>query len=285
MTVIEKENVKKLEYFGNGRKGKELWIYTFGIPYKKSVLPIYVKRYKPEELTRNENHKNMIEELIEIAGEEIIIVFDAEFTYEELIKELEEKEIGYVLPIKNKRVKLVEEGTGKIYRLEDIEMEARAKGRIEKIVSYKGGIRVKVVGMRLGLGEGRGRRIKVLMMPEWMDSEEGIKAYKERVKIEETFKDWKSYQGIEKLMFKKESILDKVMMLTVLAYVIFTKLGEYIKENVNYNYKLKKRRSGYFLLKYEVNRFVNKLKDIIYRGFYWNILRLSLPFVTSFVTR
>jgi len=253
-TVIEKKKDRKLEYFGRGRKGKELWIYTFGVPFKGRVLPVQTELYAPEPLTRNETHQNLIEGLIEKVGEDLVIVFDAELTYEAILKELKEGGISYVVPLK-REVALIDPETGKRYSLRELKEKVYQGGvsKWSKELLYKGEERVKVVVHKFPFPTGRGERVGILIASLDLEDEEVISAYRERMKIEETFRDWKSYNGVGKLMFRKREILEKLLLVLMVAYTLFTLFGEMVKEKGLLNPLERRKKSGYFLVKLGVS--------------------------------
>ncbi|MEO2065736.1 MAG: transposase, partial [Desulfurobacteriaceae bacterium] len=234
------------------RKGKELWIYTFGIPFKGRVLPIQTELYAPEPLTRNETHQNLIEGLIEKVGKDLVIVFDAELTYEAILKELKEEGISYVVPLK-REVTLIDPETGERYSLRELKEKVYQGGvsKWSKELLYKGEGRVKVVVHKFPFPTGRGERVGILIASLDLEDEEVISAYRERMKIEETFRDWKSYNGVEKLMFRKREILEKLLLVLMVAYTLFTLFGEMLKEKVVLNPLERRKKSGYFLVKFE----------------------------------
>jgi len=87
------------------------------------------------------------------------------------------------------------------------------------------------------------------------------------MKIEETFRDWKSYNGFEKLMFRKKEMAEKMLLLLMLAYTFFTLFGKTLREKVVMNPIERRKKSGYFLVKFEFHRFVNLLSDAVWRAF------------------
>lgn len=195
---------------------------SFGLPYKGRILPIQAHMYAPAPLTRNEEHLNILERLEEKVGRDLVIVFDAELTYETILHELKESGISYVVPLK-REVMLEDKESGETYSLRHLKEKVLREGisRWSKELFYKGEVKVKVIVHKLPFPSGRGERVGVLIASLDLEDEEIISAYKKRMKIEETFRDWKSYNGFEKLMFREKEIAEKMLLLLMLAYTFF----------------------------------------------------------------
>ena len=105
-----------------------------------------------------------------------------------------------------------------------------------------------------------------------LKAEDGLAIYLQRMKIEECFRDMKNLLGLEKLMNKRRSYMEKMVALLVIAYVIGLWLGETLREALfpgdNRKYKL---YSGLFVLQ--------KLKLMISLQDY---TRISLQAMVSF---
>jgi len=106
--------------------------------------------YAPKSLTRNEEHLNVLEELTGKVGKDLVIVFDAELTYETILRELKGSKISYVVPLK-REITLIDAETGKSYSLKCLKEKVLQNGvnKWSKELLYKGEERVKVVVHKL----------------------------------------------------------------------------------------------------------------------------------------
>jgi hypothetical protein len=97
---------------------------------------------------------------------------------------------------------------------------------IRKNVYYLGTVKVNLIGFWR----------KSLSKPLWimttLEPKRGLEIYLKRMKIEETFRDCKDLLHLTKLMNKKQSILEQMLALCLLAYVVGVWFGEAIRDVV-----------------------------------------------------
>jgi hypothetical protein len=93
-------------------------------------------------------------------------------------------------------------------------------------VYYLGTVRVNLIGYWR----------KSLSKPLWvittLEPKRGLEIYLKRMKIEESFRDCKDLLHLTKLMNKKQSHLEQMIALSLLAYVIGVWFGEAIRDVV-----------------------------------------------------
>lgn len=97
---------------------------------------------------------------------------------------------------------------------------------IHRNVYYLGTVKVNLIGYWR----------KSLSKPLWvitsLEPQRGLEIYQKRMKIEETFRDCKDLLHLTKLMNKKQSLLEQMIALSLLAYVVGLWLGEAIRDVV-----------------------------------------------------
>jgi len=91
-------------------------------------------------------------------------------------------------------------------------------------VFYLGRVKVNLIGVwRQGFSS-----------PMWvmtnLDARKGLKIYQKRMKIDESFRDLKDLLHLEKLMNKSQSNLEKMIALTMIAYVVGALFGEAVRD-------------------------------------------------------
>jgi hypothetical protein len=197
-------------------------------------------------------HGEAIGELKELLGDKILVL-DREFSYEGMLEEMIEAGIHFVIRLNtgNKVTILNEEG-GKVSLTVGIGKKVHYRE-----VYYKGKIKVNLAG----------KWEKGFKEPMWVitdgDPVKGLEIYSMRMKIDESFRDMKSLLELEKIMNKKQTNLDKMIGMVLVAYSIGFLIGEQIRDRV-YPGKEWKRYSGLFvLLKQRFQLAKEALKEVI----------------------
>ena len=98
------------------------------------------------------------------------------------------------------------------------------KPKIYQKVYYMGEVRLNVIGIwQFGFKS-----------PMWimtnLEPEDGLALYYQRMKIEICFRDLKSLLHIDKVMFKSQVYLNKMLTMVMLAYAISVVVGESIRD-------------------------------------------------------
>lgn len=229
VTEIERAQAKATSYVGVLKDGKTrgFWLLLLGTPYRGRALPFGFVCYSSRTLnempsSRNLEHRRCLRQVKELIGDKVLVL-DREFSYEGLMSALAEEEVAFVIRLnlgsrqpellndQNRSVKLyLSPGEQIVYRG----------------LRYKGNLPVNVVGKwRKGLKE-----------PLWiitnLDPEAGLAIYRQRMKIEESFKDLKSLLNMDKVMNKRQENMEKMLALVMIAYSIGLLLGEAIRDRM-----------------------------------------------------
>lgn len=82
-----------------------------------------------------------------------------------------------------------------------------------------------------------------------LNAEDGLSIYLQRMKIDECFRDLKNLLGLDKLMNKQRTYMEKMVALLTIAYVIGLWLGEALRASL-FPENTRKHRlySGLFVL-------------------------------------
>jgi len=91
-------------------------------------------------------------------------------------------------------------------------------------VYYLGSAKVNLIGYW------RPSLSKPLWVMTSLDPNRGLEIYLKRMKIEQTFRDCKDLLHLDKLMNKKQQLLEQMIALSLLAYVVGVWFGEAIRD-------------------------------------------------------
>jgi hypothetical protein len=198
---------------------------TLAVPYKGRAIPCALQSFssktiKEEEGSRNIVHQRFFERLKDLLGE-IPLILDREFSYFNLLEYLISAGIHFVIRLK------MGSNPPKFYNEEgkEVELSIGRGGRvIHRGLLYKGKVRVNVIGVwEAGQAE-----------PLWvmtdLEPEEGLEYYRERMKIEESYRDLKSLMGIGRVMSKRRENMEKIIGMVMLAYAVALLVGEEIRD-------------------------------------------------------
>ncbi len=229
-TEIERPHADKTEYVGTLTDGetKGFWMLTLVTPLRGRAVPFHFLTYSPRTFedqpsSRNLEHFKAIQEIMQPIGTRPI-VFDREFSYQELLSSLVEEGVHFVIRLKM--------GANTPLFYYDAEQKQRLrllvvpinKPKIYRQVYYMGSVCLNVIGIwRYGFKE-----------PMWimtnMDPQAGLALYFQRMKIEICFRDLKSLLHIDKVMNKSQQYLDKMLAMVMLAYAVCMIVGEAIRD-------------------------------------------------------
>lgn len=128
----------------------------------------------------------------------------------------------------------------------------KGETRILNIVFYMGKVFVNVIG-RWKEGFNEPIWITPALAPGAsvtnLPAEQGLEFYRQRMKIEQTFKDLKSLLGIDKLMCQKRHWMEQMVSLALIAYAIGLVVGETLRADVFPETSRKRKLySGFFVL-------------------------------------
>jgi hypothetical protein len=226
-TEIERPQAKKTAYVGTLKDGKTLgfWMLVLATPYRGRAIPCGMVTYSSKTIadhanSRNQNHFRAFEEIKALLGEKPLVL-DREFSYLELLHNLVEEKVNFVI-----RLRLGRNALGFFDREGDRVLLKIKPGQqvILKDVFYKGQVRVNLIGRwKKGLGS-----------PLWimtsLNAEDGMRIYLCRMKIEQSFRDLKSILGFDKLMNHTQEYMEKMAALMLLAFSLSLLAGEALRD-------------------------------------------------------
>jgi len=226
-TEIERPQAWKTAYVGTLKDGKTkgFWALVLSTPYRGRAIPCGLVTYSSKTIaqnadSRNLNHFRAFEALKDMLGERPLVL-DREFSYLELMLNLVEEQVNWVIRL-NLRA-----NPPKFYDQDGKEVAltiSPGETIIHHHLWYMGKVRVHLVGTwKKGLAE-----------PMWvmtnLEAREGLRIYFARMKIEETFRDLKSLLGMTKLMNKQQVYMEKMLAILLLTFTIGLIVGEGIRD-------------------------------------------------------
>ena len=229
-TEIERPNAKKTGYVGILKDGETrgFWMLTLATPLRGRAIPFHFLTYssrtfEDQPSSRNLEHFKAIQEIRQLIGSRPI-VFDREFSYCQLLKNLVDAGLHFVI-----RLKMGSHPPNFYYEPDQqqplrLSIAPISKPQIYRQVYYMGEVCLNVIGIwRFGFSE-----------PMWimtnMDPETGLAVYDQRMKIEICFRDLKSLLNMDKVMNKSHVYLNKMLAMVLLAYAISIVVGEAIRD-------------------------------------------------------
>lgn len=226
-TEIERPNAWKTEYVGKLKDGKTrgFWSLILATPYRGRAIPCGMVTYSSKTIaqgldSRNLNHFRAFDGLKDMLGERPLVL-DREFSYLELMLNLFEEQLNWVIRL-NLRA-----NPPKFYDDDGREVVltiSPAETVIRNHIWYMGKVCVNLVGTwKKGLSE-----------PMWvmtnLEARQGLQIYFARMKIEETYRDLKSLLGLTKLMNKQQVYMEKMVALLLLTFTIGLLVGEELRD-------------------------------------------------------
>jgi hypothetical protein len=226
-TEIERPQAWKTAYVGKLKDGKTrgFWALILATPYRGRAIPCGLVSYSSRTIaqnadSRNLNHFRAFASLKDLLGERPLVL-DREFSYLELMLNLFEEQINWVIRL-NLRA-----NPPKFYDQDGKEVALTiSPGETVTFnnIWYMGKVRVNVVGTwKKGLDE-----------PLWvmtnLEAKRALRIYFARMKIEETYRDLKSLLGMTKLMNKQQVYMEKMISLLLLTFTIGLLVGEELRD-------------------------------------------------------
>jgi len=226
-TEIERPQAWKTEYVGKLKDGKTrgFWALILATPYRGRAIPCGLVTYSSRTIaqqadSRNLNHYRAFAALKDLLGERPLVL-DREFSYLELMLNLVEEQVNWVIRL-NLRA-----NPPKFYDADGKEVAltiSPGETVILNKVWYMGKVLVNVVGTwKKGLDE-----------PMWimtnLEAKRGLQIYFARMKIEETYRDLKSLLGMTKLRNKQQVYMEKMVALLLLVFTIGLLVGEELRD-------------------------------------------------------
>jgi hypothetical protein len=226
-TEIERPQAWKTAYVGTLKDGKTkgFWALVLATPYRGRAIPCGLMTYSSKTIaqdlgSRNLNHFRAFEALKDLLGERPLVL-DREFSYLELMLNLVEEQINWVIRL-NLRA-----NPPKFYDPDGKEVPltiSPGETVLHNHVWYMGKVQVNLVGTwKKGLSE-------AMWVMTNLEAKRGLQIYFARMKIEETFRDLKSLLGLTKLMNKQQVYMEKMLALLLLIFTIGLLVGEEIRD-------------------------------------------------------
>jgi hypothetical protein len=226
-TEIERPHAWKTAYVGKLKDGKTrgFWALILATPYRGRAIPCGMVTYSSKTIaqgldSRNLNHFRAFDGLKDMLGGRPLVL-DREFSYLELMLNLFEEQINWVIRL-NLRA-----NPPKFYDQDGQEVAltiSPGETVLLNHVWYMGKVCMNVVGTwKKGLTE-----------PLWvmtnLEAKQGLQIYFARMKIEETYRDLKSLLGLTKLMNKQQVYMEKMVSLLLLTFTIGLLVGEELRD-------------------------------------------------------
>jgi hypothetical protein len=226
-TEIERPHAWKTEYVGKLKDGKTrgFWALILATAYRGRAIPCGMVTYSSKTIaqgldSRNLNHFRAFEGLKDMLGGRPLVL-DREFSYLELMLNLFEEQINWVIRLN------LRSNPPKFYDDEGKEVAltiSPGETMVLNPVWYMGKVCMNVVGTwKKGLAE-----------PLWvmtnLEAKRGLQIYFARMKIEETYRDLKSLLGLTKLMNKRQVYMEKMVSLLLLTFTIGLLVGEELRD-------------------------------------------------------
>jgi hypothetical protein len=226
-TEIERPQAWKTAYVGTLKDGKTkgFWALVLATPYRGRAIPCGLITYSSKTIaqnvdSRNLNHFRAFEALKDMLGERPLVL-DREFSYLELMLNLVEEQVNWVIRLS------LRTNPPKFYDQDGKEVAltiSPGETIIHNRLWYMGKVCVNVIGTwKKGLSE-----------PLWvmtnLTAKEGLRIYFARMKIEQTFRDLKSLLGMTKLMNKQQVYMEKMLALLLLTFTIGLLVGESLRD-------------------------------------------------------
>jgi hypothetical protein len=226
-TEIERPHAWKTAYVGKLKDGKTrgFWALILATPYRGRAIPCGMTTYSSKTIaqgldSRNLNHFRAFAGLKDMLGGRPLVL-DREFSYLELMLNLFEEQINWV-------IRLNLRGNPPKFKDDDSQEVALTISPGQTVVLnhvwYMGKVCMNVIGTwKKGLDE-----------PMWvmtnLEPKQGLQIYFARMKIEQTYRDLKSLLGLTRLMNKQQVYMEKMVSLLLLTFTIGLLVGEELRD-------------------------------------------------------
>jgi hypothetical protein len=208
-------------------KTKGFWAMLLATAYRGRAIPCGLITYSSKTIatrldSRNLNHYRAFGELKDLLGERPLVL-DREFSYLELLLNLVEEQLNFVIRLK------LGSHPPKFWDADGREVAltiSPGETVLHNQVWYKGKVRVNLIGTW-----GKGFTDPLWIMTN-LEAKQGQRIYFARMKIDESFRDLKSLLGMTKLMNKRQAIMEKMLALLLLVYAIGLLVGERLRDHL-----------------------------------------------------
>jgi hypothetical protein len=228
-TEIERPQAWKTAYVGTLKDGKTkgFWALVLATAYRGRAIPCGLITYSSKTIatrqdSRNLNHFRAFEGLKDLLGERPLVL-DREFSYLDLLVNLIEEQVNFVIRLKlGSQPPKFWDSDGREVALTISPGETVMHNR----VWYKGQVCVNLIGTW-----GKGFKDPLWIMTN-LEAKQAQRIYFARMKIDESFRDLKSLLGMTKLMNKQQQIMEKMLALLLLVYAIGLLIGEGLRDHL-----------------------------------------------------
>lgn len=227
-TEIARPQAKHTAYVGYLKDGKTrgFWTLMLATPYRGRALPCGFVTYSSQTIedqasSRNQYHFRAFAEVKDLLGERPLVL-DREFSYLGLLQALVAEQVQFVIRLKLSTPHPVHFTTaaGNPVALHVLPGHTESYSQ----VYYKGALPVNVIGTW----------DKGFSTPLWVMTslapEAGLAIYRQRMKIEQSFRDLKSLLGMDKLMNRESRWMEQTLALLALAFAVGLVTGELLRD-------------------------------------------------------
>ena len=246
LTEMMRKNAKRTGYVGYLKDGitHGYNILTISVPYKGRSKVIFADVISSAIIEASESGKwkliqNSLEPILHLLRSKTIAI-DRKFCNEEMINFFRRHGIHYSIRLKFHAGRWTITITNRKGKRINLSVKHGSKKNWYSVY-YKGKIKVNIAA------EWQSGMAEPMYIITDCEPVKGLKYYKIRMKIEESFKDIKDKLGFTKLMNKKLENLVKLILIGLLAYNILMLIGERLRETV-LNRTERRRFSGLHLL-------------------------------------
>jgi hypothetical protein len=228
-TEIERPQAWKTAYVGTLKDGKTkgFWALVLATAYRGRAIPCGLITYSSKTIatrqdSRNLNHFRAFAGLKDLLGERPLVL-DREFSYLELLVNLVEEQVNFVIRLNlGSHAPKFWDGDGREVAL----TISPGETVIHPQVWYKGKVCVNLIGTW-----SKGFKDPLWIMTN-LEAKAGQRIYFARMKIDESFRDLKSLLGMTKLMNKQQQTMEKMLALLLLVYAIGLLIGEGLRDHL-----------------------------------------------------
>ncbi len=228
-TEIPRPQARKTSYVGRLKDGETrgFWLMVLATPYRGRALPCsfitFSSRTLAEQVeSRNQNHLRCFAQIKELIGEKPLVL-DRDFSYLELLDHLTAAGVHFVIRLN------LRSHPPKLFNAEGREVDlslAPGETVVFRDIYYKGKVRINLIGRwKKGLDE-----------PLWvmtdLEPRRALKIYLARMKIEESFRDLKSLLNLTQVMNHRQTLMEKMVALVLLAFSIGLWVGEALRDEM-----------------------------------------------------
>lgn len=224
-TEIPRPKAKHTRYVGRLKDGKlGFMAFTLAQPYQGRAIPVCGGVYSEATLNEEGGNRNLawrsfVWEALRYVEPETVWVFDREFSFAGWLEDLEEAGVRYVVRLAAKQKAYLEDKERRKLPL----LVPRGGRVVREGARYRVGDSVSEVNV-VGVWE-PGHREPLWVMGN-LPMGELLEIYKQRMKIEEAFRDLKEYLRMESVMSKTLENAEKTLRLLALAYALGLVVGE-----------------------------------------------------------